>query len=87
MLLSYRIKVRAVPDERDIPRVAQELTNRCKLISASKVGTLSTLAVLHIAQPNILSMCNQSLHDLCQVCSCKVNSKTTLDLLLMTAET
>ncbi|KAL3149688.1 Adenylyl-sulfate kinase (APS kinase) [Trebouxia sp. C0009 RCD-2024] len=40
-----RLKIRTLPDETDIPRFAQELTNKCKLISASKVGRVEQ--VLH----------------------------------------
>ena len=32
-----RLKIRNMPDERDIPRMAQELAAKCKLINPSKV--------------------------------------------------
>ncbi|KAL0039405.1 hypothetical protein WJX79_006988 [Trebouxia sp. C0005] len=38
-----QIKIRPLPNERDIPQMAQELTKKCRLISASKVGRVEEL--------------------------------------------
>ena len=71
LMMLRRIKIRTLPDERDIPRVAQELTSRCKLISASKVSSpcftspYHSLCAQHYTSQHFPTALNL-LHEICK---------------------